>query len=355
MSCDECERCKAMGYKFCVKCGQNFAEEAIVPQHHVDKGGVLSDDVLARTVYPAVIVVAVALVATVGIIIFNCGGVFDTVFTMRTTVYLFLPLYVPLTTITGQELQYFWMFIATVILACAILVFYDSRSLFRFNTGHYIEDSKKTPLYGIAMVLGAVLVIEFLIAFLMMSLGYKITTPPDMLKWTLEESIFQYAKAGVWEEIAFRLVPFGVPMMIAAIGFRRKDFLKYLFGGFGASKLSVILWIITSLIFAFAHVEGWGSWKFLVVLPGGFMLGYLFMRYGIHAAIIAHTLNDFLTVWVNALGFYGSLLEMGILITGFVCIPMLLNQIYVGARNLKRLPGTGMNQDRDDSNGPSAD
>jgi hypothetical protein len=54
--------------------------------------------------------------------------------------------------------------------------------------------------------------------------------------------------------------------------------------------------VVSSGVFALAHVPGWGWWKFPPTFVAGIALGYLFLRSGILAAILFHFATDFLAV-----------------------------------------------------------
>src|SRR5437764_13379558 len=49
----------------------------------------------------------------------------------------------------------------------------------------------------------------------------------------------------------------------------------------------------SSAIFGLAHAPGWGWWKVIPAMVAGLGFGYLFLRHGIGAAILAHFVNDY--------------------------------------------------------------
>src|SRR5207245_3280729 len=49
----------------------------------------------------------------------------------------------------------------------------------------------------------------------------------------------------------------------------------------------------SSAIFGLAHAPGWGLWKVVPAMVAGLGFGYLFLRHGIGAAILAHFVNDY--------------------------------------------------------------
>ncbi|MDR0309243.1 MAG: CPBP family intramembrane metalloprotease [Candidatus Methanoplasma sp.] len=116
-----------------------------------------------------------------------------------------------------------------------------------------------------------------------------------MVSEDILQEMYSLVQASVWEEVITRMVYIGLPIMvISLIITRRKESLKCLFGGFGMSWAAVVLIMISSVIFGFAH-SGWGyTWKIISTGISGTFLGYLFVRFGIYASILLHFLVDYL-------------------------------------------------------------
>ncbi len=89
----------------------------------------------------------------------------------------------------------------------------------------------------------------------------------------------------------------GLPLVIYALIKGKKNTMRYLFGGFGfEEKYSVLLVIISTIIFAVAHLPGW-NWdplKVIQVVPAGIFFGYLFVKDGLHSAILIHFVWDYM-------------------------------------------------------------
>src|SRR5207244_13165229 len=75
---------------------------------------------------------------------------------------------------------------------------------------------------------------------------------------------------------------------------------RYLIGGAvhrDSSKATLVAtWVFliaSSVIFGLAHAPGWGLWKVIPAMVAGLGFGYLFLRHGIAAAILAHFVNDY--------------------------------------------------------------
>ena len=351
MSCEDCEKNRALGYSFCIKCGQPLGEVPVAPvPQNSKKKGLFSDDILNASILPSAIVVSLAAAISIIIMIFDFPATLDTVAGMTFKPYLYFMTLVQLGTLTGTGLQIFYVAVATIAIACTIVFLWMSRPLFTANMADRMDEIRKTPAYWTGLLLGSTLLLELVINLIMQICGVDITTPGSLIDLTLEESLFKFTEAAVWEEIAFRVVLFGIPMMIAALICRRRDFAKNLLGGFGASKLSIVILLISSLIFAYAHVDGWGLWKMFPTFFGGLMLGYLYMKVGIHACIVAHMLNDFTSVWNLALP-GGALIFVLIILLGLVCFPAAASKTLKGIKKLRTLPATGFeDQDSSESN-----
>ncbi len=147
-----------------------------------------------------------------------------------------------------------------------------------------------------------------------------LTNPPEpsffteIPEWYL---IFSLLNAPVYEELIFRVLMIGVPMALGSLvlrvsvitkgrvpaGSTRGRYLlgslRYLLGG-GLSRRSSLTVLLpallflgaSSLVFGLAHAPGYGVWKVLPAGVAGLAMGYLFLRHGLHAAIIFHFATD---------------------------------------------------------------
>ncbi|MHA1586205.1 MAG: CPBP family glutamic-type intramembrane protease, partial [Candidatus Heimdallarchaeota archaeon] len=133
-------------------------------------------------------------------------------------------------------------------------------------------------------------------------------------------SIIAVAWAGVFEELSFRLILIGVPMVFViliryiiqentktdSISLEKKvekkklkiyDIFLAIRGKY--KSIGYLEWSLigaSSLIFGFAHWEGWtgswGAWKIVQAGLSGFFLSYAFVKYGIESAIFIHITNN---------------------------------------------------------------
>lgn len=132
--------------------------------------------------------------------------------------------------------------------------------------------------------------------------------------------LYELANASVYEEFAFRVLLIGLPMAIGALILRVVEVnrsggtwqgsttpgrhiagaARYLIGGRvrrTSSKETLLaswaLLIASSAIFGLAHLPAWGWWKVFPSLVAGLGFGYLFLRHGVSAAILAHFVTDY--------------------------------------------------------------
>ena len=65
-------------------------------------------------------------------------------------------------------------------------------------------------------------------------------------------------------------------------------------GGFRMGPLEAFFIVGSSIMFGIAHVPGWDIWKLLPTFIAGLGFAYLFLKIGIHAAILLHFTFDYL-------------------------------------------------------------
>jgi membrane protease YdiL (CAAX protease family) len=140
---------------------------------------------------------------------------------------------------------------------------------------------------------------NILIVLILLLIGTPAESPVGGEEVATWEIFFALANASVAEEIFTRIIYIGIPLLIIDYGIRGryKRFHKYFIGGgFETDKVTISLIVISSLIFGFAHYPGWGLWKVLPTTVAGLALGYLFVKKGIHAAIILHFLTNYMGI-----------------------------------------------------------
>jgi len=127
-----------------------------------------------------------------------------------------------------------------------------------------------------------------------------ITTPPD----TSNDLILflQLSIAPLTEEIGFRLILIGIPLFLI---YSHKSSIKFFFKSLWSpysnlhiydNRKAIALIIGVGIFFGIAHVisgEPWTSGKILQASVGGIILGWVYFRYGLVAAIILHWATNY--------------------------------------------------------------
>ncbi|TFG09833.1 CPBP family intramembrane metalloprotease [Candidatus Heimdallarchaeota archaeon] len=136
--------------------------------------------------------------------------------------------------------------------------------------------------------------------------------------------------AGFGEEITFRWMIFGLPLFLIygliyivirlnrtlrktidhpsknTIFSRYFDKIEktnplfYLIGGWKRLDfIGIIFLIFSSFAFGYVHyANGWGAWKILQAGVAGAIFGYAYVKYGLHASILLHSVNNFVVGFV---------------------------------------------------------
>ena len=127
-----------------------------------------------------------------------------------------------------------------------------------------------------------------------------ITQPPD----TANDLILflQISIAPITEEIGFRLILIGIPLfLIYSHKSSIKFFFKSLWTPFSTlhiydKKKAIVIITVVGIFFGVAHVisgEPWTTGKILQASIGGIIIGWVYFRYGLAAAIILHWATNY--------------------------------------------------------------
>jgi hypothetical protein len=139
------------------------------------------------------------------------------------------------------------------------------------------------------------------------------------------------AHASVWEEVVSRSLLLGLPLLAvhwSGRGSLERPAWSYLTGGkFALDGPAVAFLLFSASAFGLAHVASWDLWKLPGSFVAGLVFGVLFLRLGLHAAIVGHFLHDYLPV----AGVLGSTEGYALLLA-----IMLLAMELVGAANFVR-------------------
>ncbi|MFQ5920715.1 MAG: CPBP family intramembrane glutamic endopeptidase, partial [Nitrososphaerales archaeon] len=206
-----------------------------------------------------------------------------------------LPVGIPATFQLGELFIMMWCF---YLLFFALLMFGPRRNVLQswLSMIRKGEEPKGNALNMVIVWLAAFFVISRVLDLLQESVG--VSTGAIEFENQLVQ-FFNLTAAPIREELGFRLVLVGIPAYFILVG--RRSFSSF-FGTLwhpgrhrvidGSNRKQVyILITISAVLFGLAHVffgEGWSYGKISQAMVGGWILGWVYYRYGLHAAIIMH-------------------------------------------------------------------
>ena len=141
--------------------------------------------------------------------------------------------------------------------------------------------------------------VSAVVTFAQETFGIK-TMPPSV-----NNDLFQFffvTLSPIPEEIGFRSLLIGIPVfLIYSEKFSFKHFFKSLWNpannlNFHNSNFFFIIIIITGVLFGFAHIfagDSWSEGKFAQASISGIILGWLYIRLGLIAAIMVHWATNY--------------------------------------------------------------
>jgi len=222
---------------------------------------------------------------------------------------LFVPIEIPLFTIEGSWfLLYFVIIIMAIVGSFVWLMRKEGRQWLQIVRHPYENSEELANTATNSFTLIGQLFFALLFFNLLYILGVwvagSVATAPNLEGGNFRSLLFLLANAAVYEEIVVRVLLLGLPLLIVKGWQQRKltrgTLKKYLWGGgieLGKVELTVVG--LSSVIFGLAHVvSGWGWWKFGQATLGGVILGYLFLRVGLHSSIALHFVIDYLSVFL---------------------------------------------------------
>lgn len=366
MACDRCGPSRESGYSFCPGCGASLSEGCLYCNQYEREGyefcgkcgrrleGTPSAPARTDPLKMAAIVsmpfVLILLVVELAVMLWGAADVWTFLADKTTYLFILTPSVQEFAALDGLALQTYWILLMLAIIASAVLVIVQSRDMLRPDSGGDTSKAERTPLYWLCLTFGSMIILNIIVSVIQGMFGNILEVPEWILEMSREEMLFQMAEAAVWEEVASRILPIGVPLTILAACYGRRDALRHLVGGTGVTRVSLALIMISSLAFGFAHVDSWSYAKMVPAAIGGVIMGYLYVRFGVHVSILFHFLTDYMTCSSYLIGevAFGSIVLL-IMITGLVCMVGLLSRTFNGLSGIADMPVTGMDQDSRDS------
>jgi len=299
----ECPRCTSeMNRGRCPNCGYT------VPTQR-DSSTSITSILKGVVTLLAAIVFLGYLIFNVGLMLLSTHIILPETLVNENLIFILFPLPFGVTYISGHTFAFYYLFLVGSILLSYAVLFYTGwedlvsyvKNVFRgkFKKLDKNKSATTSPILRLITVFTALIFISYLYFIILELTGRGIEPPEEFLERPLWQRIYSLTQAAVWEEVVVRIAYIGLPMVIYALAKGKRNFTRYLLGGFGfGERHSVKLVIISSVIFAVAHLPGWGwdPFKAIQVLPAGIFFGYLFVKDGIHSAIIIHFIWNFLSV-----------------------------------------------------------
>ena len=248
-------------------------------------------------------------------------------------IYLLAPAPVTFFILTDMTfLAYFTFLVVAILGSFAYLVWHERRDLLR-QVSTSVKEFTAPPrkeAFGfnqVPQLFLAVLFFDLLYAWALMFSGTQ-TRSPDFASLPDWYLYYTFANASVYEELAARTLLCGMPLLLAytfafltSNGSTYKEYLSskcsrglkgfLIGGGFKVGPLEAFFLAGSALMFGFAHAPGWDLWKVMPTFVAGLAFGYLFLRVGIHAAIILHFAFDYLSL---AYSLVPGILELEVLL-----------------------------------------
>ncbi len=257
----------------------------------------------------AIILVLIYLIFNISLMILSVDLILPETLTHQTTIFILIPFGLGIAEITGYTFAIYYLFLVGSVLLSYAAIFYTGwedlisyiKNVLKGNFKKVDEDGSATssPILRLVTVFTALLFISYVYIIMLELAGRGIETPEEFLERPVWQRVFSLTRAVVWEEIVVRVAYIGIPMVIYALAKGKKNFTRYLLGGFGfKERYSVMFVLISSIIFALAHLPGWNwdPYKAFQVFPAGIFIGYLFVKDGLHSAILIHFIWNFMSV-----------------------------------------------------------
>jgi hypothetical protein len=283
--CDKCQEYYDRNSQFCGACGYKFPKK---------KG---QRNFLEKVMLLIAFITAVYLVCEIAILLIKAPAVLSIISDFGVNISIIIPKSIRLITLHGLGAEIYWILIVITIIICT---FYSLRIFLKGirKLSREKDDTQltKTAIYWVGILFCADIFVQIVYFAIATYLGLEIDSS-WMDEYTHEQLLYMLANASVWEEIISRVMLIGIPIVIIQLFRTRKlDSLKCLLGGFGMSRIAMILIVFSGIIFGLAHYYSWGMAKAAITC---------------NASIIMHFLTDylgsFIYVGIPSMSILGSL------------------------------------------------
>ncbi len=297
-----CPRCDLeMENGRCDVCGYNDPKISSTPDTTVS-----SKDVVKHVATTAAVLTFLGLLfLNTALTILSVEMVLPETLTGSGVIFIVFPIPIGIIELSGYSFSAYYLFLVAAILVSLVVIFYKGLedlylSLKEVFTGKFKEvkenDRLGSPILRLVSIFTALLFITMIyyLGLEMMGLSPSVSPIEDYDLW---ERLYSLTQAVVWEEIVVRVVFIGIPMAVYAAGKGKEKLSRYVLGGFGFEYRVAVVWIlISSVIFALAHLPAWDLLKMFPTFIAGLAFGYLFVKNGLYSAILLHFFWNFMSV-----------------------------------------------------------
>jgi membrane protease YdiL (CAAX protease family) len=199
----------------------------------------------------------------------------------------------------GDVFAVFW----SIFIILFIITFLGPRKNFVKTIGDILSNEKNSLIdnymYNIIKWFSILVLLSAVITIIQENFGIT-TEPPD----TVNDLILflQISIAPITEEIGFRLILIGIPLFLI---YSHKSSIKFFFKSLWSpystlhiydKKKAIAIIIVVGIFFGVAHIisgEPWTAGKMLQASISGIIIGWVYFRYGLAAAIILHWATNY--------------------------------------------------------------
>ena len=285
--CPMCQICRERGDAYCRSCGRSLAD--MPPGTDGTGKKKILEDVFNPVAAACTVLFIILCIAAFIVVLSRSAGILDELGGKSLGVYIPLGLSdIVLFRMRGTLLCAYFVFEVIVIGVCILLTLRRSLTADSVRSGNLAHSDMGVCATLLATSLG----ISMIYFFIMGSGGHSVDA-----SWMNEYSdnilTFLLTNAGFQEEIAYRVIPVGIPVAaVALLAGRGARSWKLLLGGFGMSKTAFVFIILSAVLFGLAHYEGWGWVKIIQTFAAGLIFAYAYVQYGLHVSILIHFVND---------------------------------------------------------------
>jgi len=331
--CERCEECRSNGDKFCIYCGKRLIEE--------------ENTFLKIGFYVGLVTAALLsflLLFEYYVALWGIPQVLPKLPDYGSTLIMVIPTVINVVSFNGVMSQiYYILLVIAVTISIAIYAYRSFKpTIFLFNGND--KSIRDTAFYEVCVLFSVLFFWELVYLLILTAMGIDTGSLPERDAWVW---MYELIEASVWEEVITRMLMIGLPFTLVALLMKQegKGSLKYLFGGMGFNKFTIVLIFFSAFMFGAGHISGWGWWKFFPTFAFGLIAGYLFCKYGVYATIIIHFLTDYMSAESWLFNSDASIMTtLLVILVSLVCVPFTYVYLKKGVIALYNIFG---NQSRD--------